>query len=56
MSSFHGVFPYLVSPIGPDGRVLEAELRRLVELIGTVERGEREIGSALADELSKLAA
>lgn len=31
MSGFHGVFPYLVSPIGPDGRVIEGELRRLVE-------------------------
>jgi 4-hydroxy-tetrahydrodipicolinate synthase len=31
MSSFTGVFPYLVSPIGPDGQVLEAELRRLVD-------------------------
>ncbi|WP_439578937.1 dihydrodipicolinate synthase family protein [Elioraea sp.] len=31
MSGFAGVFPYLVSPIGPDGAVLEAELRRLVD-------------------------
>ena len=31
MSDFHGVFPYLVSPVGPDGGVLEAELRRLVD-------------------------
>ena len=31
MSGFHGVFPYLVSPIGPDGRVIEGELRRLVD-------------------------
>lgn len=31
MSPFRGVFPYLVSPIGPDGTVLEAELRRLVD-------------------------
>ena len=28
---FHGVFPYLVSPIGPDGRVLRDVLARLVE-------------------------
>ena len=28
---FHGVFPYLVSPVGPDGRVIEGELRRLVD-------------------------
>ena len=31
MSAFHGVFPYLVSPIAPDGAVLEGELRRLVD-------------------------
>lgn len=31
MSPFHGVFPYLVSPVAPDGAVLEAELRRLVD-------------------------
>ncbi len=31
MSGFHGVFPYLVSPVAPDGQVLEAELRRLVD-------------------------
>ena len=31
MRDFHGVFPYLVSPIGPDGAVLEGELRRLVD-------------------------
>src|SRR5215213_6178574 len=31
MSGFRGVFPYLVSPIGPDGRVIEGELRRLVD-------------------------
>ena len=31
MSGFHGVFPYLVSPVAPDGAVLEAELRRLVD-------------------------
>jgi 4-hydroxy-tetrahydrodipicolinate synthase len=30
MREFHGVFPYLVSPIGADGEVLEGELRRLV--------------------------
>jgi 4-hydroxy-tetrahydrodipicolinate synthase len=28
---FHGVFPYLVSPIGPDGRVLDDVLARLVD-------------------------
>jgi len=31
MSGFHGVFPYLVSPVAPDGRILEGELRRLVD-------------------------
>ena len=31
MSGFHGVFPYLVSPVAPDGRVSEGELRRLVD-------------------------
>ena len=31
MSGFHGVFPYLVSPIGDDGRVDAAVLARLVE-------------------------
>lgn len=30
-AKFHGVFPYLVSPIGPDGRVLRDVLARLVE-------------------------
>ena len=46
MSGFHGVFPYLVSPIGPDGRVLEAELRRLVEhLIASGVHGLTPLGS-----------
>lgn len=31
MSGFHGVFPYLVSPVAPDGAVPEGELRRLVD-------------------------
>jgi 4-hydroxy-tetrahydrodipicolinate synthase len=31
VGDFHGVFPYLVSPIGRDGGVLTAPLRRLVE-------------------------
>ncbi|TPG57482.1 dihydrodipicolinate synthase family protein [Roseomonas nepalensis] len=31
MQDLHGVFPYLVSPIGPDGEVLETVLARLVE-------------------------
>ena len=33
MQEFRGVFPYLVSPIAPDGAVLEAELRRLVDRV-----------------------
>lgn len=46
MSSFTGVFPYLVSPIGPDGRVLEAELRRLVDhLIASGVHGLTPLGS-----------
>lgn len=35
--SFHGVFPYLVSPIGDDGRVKTAVLERLVDYL--IERG-----------------
>jgi 4-hydroxy-tetrahydrodipicolinate synthase len=31
MTSFHGIFPYLVSPIEPSGRVRERVLRDLVE-------------------------
>ena len=31
MHPFHGVFPYLVSPIDGDGRVKEAVLARLVD-------------------------
>ena len=30
-TAFHGVFPYLVSPIGDDGQVLDGVLTRLVE-------------------------
>ena len=30
-AEFHGVFPYLVSPIGPDGRVLDNVLSRLCD-------------------------
>lgn len=46
MSDFHGVFPYLVSPVGPDGQVLEAELRRLVDhLIASGVHGLTPLGS-----------
>ncbi|MBP0466324.1 dihydrodipicolinate synthase family protein [Roseomonas sp. PWR1] len=46
MSGFHGVFPYLVSPIAPDGAVLEGELRRLVEhLIAAGVHGLTPLGS-----------
>lgn len=45
-SGFHGVFPYLVSPIGADGNVLEAELRRLVDhLIASGVHGLTPLGS-----------
>ncbi len=45
-SGFHGVFPYLVSPIAPDGAVLEGELRRLVEhLIASGVHGLTPLGS-----------
>jgi 4-hydroxy-tetrahydrodipicolinate synthase len=46
MSGFHGVFPYLVSPIAPDGAVLEGELRRLVDhLIASGVHGLTPLGS-----------
>jgi 4-hydroxy-tetrahydrodipicolinate synthase len=46
MSGFHGVFPYLVSPIAPDGRVIEGELRRLVDhLIAAGVQGLTPLGS-----------
>ena len=46
MREFHGVFPYLVSPIGADGQVLETELRRLVDhLIGSGVHGLTPLGS-----------
>lgn len=45
-SGFHGVFPYLVSPVAPDGAVLEGELRRLVEhLIASGVHGLTPLGS-----------
>ncbi|MCS6891926.1 MAG: dihydrodipicolinate synthase family protein [Rhodovarius sp.] len=46
MPRFAGVFPYLVSPIGPDGAVLEAALRDLVEhLIASGVHGLTPLGS-----------
>lgn len=46
MHDFHGVFPSLVSPIGPDGAVLKGELRRLVDhLIGAGVHGLTPLGS-----------
>jgi 4-hydroxy-tetrahydrodipicolinate synthase len=43
---FRGVFPYLVSPIGPDGAVLEDVLRRLVDhLIAAGVHGLTPLGS-----------
>ena len=46
MQDLHGVFPYLVSPIGPDGRVLDAVLARLVEhLIAAGVHGLTPLGS-----------
>ena len=46
MQEFHGVFPYLVSPMAPDGTVLEAELRRLVDhLIASGVHGLTPLGS-----------
>ena len=43
---FHGVFPYLVSPIAPDGAVLNEELRRLVDhLVASGVHGLTPLGS-----------
>ena len=43
---FHGVFPYLVSPVSPDGRVLEDVLARLSDdLIGKGVHGLTPLGS-----------
>ncbi len=45
-SGLHGVFPYLVSPVGPDGAVLEPVLRRLVDhLIAAGVHGLTPLGS-----------
>ena len=46
MRAFHGVFPYLVSPIDRDGRVKEAVLARLVDdLIAAGVHGLTPLGS-----------
>ena len=45
-TEFHGIFPYLVSPINEDGSVREAALRNLVEhLIGCGVHGLTPLGS-----------
>jgi 4-hydroxy-tetrahydrodipicolinate synthase len=46
MTDFHGVFPYLVSPVDGDGRVKEAVLAALVErLVGAGVHGLTPLGS-----------
>jgi 4-hydroxy-tetrahydrodipicolinate synthase len=46
MSDFHGVFPYLVSPIGEDGRVMEEVVARLARhLIAAGVHGLTPLGS-----------
>ena len=46
MQEFHGVFPYLVSPISPDGQVRADILGRLVEdLIASGVHGLTPLGS-----------
>src|SRR5215510_4041612 len=46
MTDFHGVFPYLVSPVDPSGRVLEDVLARLADdLIGAGVHGLTPLGS-----------
>ncbi|HZA68025.1 MAG TPA: dihydrodipicolinate synthase family protein, partial [Geminicoccaceae bacterium] len=46
VNDFHGVFPYLVSPIGDDGRVDDAVMARLVEhLIAAGVHGLTPLGS-----------
>ena len=44
--SFHGVFPYLISPVDPDGRVKTAVLARLADdLVGAGVHGLTPLGS-----------
>ena len=46
MTGFHGVFPYLVSPIDRDGRILTDVLGRLcTDLIGSGVHGLTPLGS-----------
>jgi 4-hydroxy-tetrahydrodipicolinate synthase len=46
MTEFHGVFPYLVSPVAPDGSVREDVLARLVDdLVGAGVHGLTPLGS-----------
>src|SRR5437763_4207296 len=46
MTDFHGVFPYLVSPIDPSGRIRESVLARLCEdLIAAGVHGLTPLGS-----------
>jgi dihydrodipicolinate synthase/N-acetylneuraminate lyase len=46
MREFHGVFPYLVSPIDSDGRVMDGVLARLVDdLIAAGVHGLTPLGS-----------
>ena len=37
MSAFHGVFPYLVSPIDADGKVMTIQLRQIERIMGNPE-------------------
>src|SRR4051794_13647443 len=46
MTDFHGVFPYLVSPIGPDGAIRTDVLGRLCDaLITSGAHGRAPLGS-----------
>ncbi|MBV8923144.1 dihydrodipicolinate synthase family protein, partial [Bradyrhizobium sp.] len=46
MSDFHGVFPYLVSPVDADGKIRERALARLCDdLIGKGVHGLTPLGS-----------
>ena len=49
---FHGVFPYLVSPIGEDGTVLDEPLSHLVErVIAAGDHGLTPLGNAALAEV-----